>query len=129
MSFFPATGKTFVPMSGDPSVLRDAMTLATSWEKYVDEAHDSLTGSAKKAAQVAASLHTGWRPIAQHIQSWVNKSDELVVGLPEGHSQSDAANELEYGSEDAAPQPVLRKAALHDLDGLGRSSSRSLQWP
>lgn len=121
-------GKGLLAMSGEPAVLAAAISLATSWEDYVDEAHDSLINTADAAAQAAAEANTSWTRVAPHIKSWVEK-DSLVVGLPHGHSMSDEANDLEYGTDDAGPQPVLRKAALHDLDGMSRSTSRSLQWP
>lgn len=119
-------------VSGVPATVRHAHAFVANINDLVDQTYDAATNAVRTAAQERAAKDPEWSRYTQHIDAWVEPGehkDHIVVGLPAGHPESAKAFDLEYGSDETGPKPVLRGSLLHQVDAVGREASRHLVWP
>ena len=94
-----------------------SIEIAPGWldavQRYVDGLLSTSIAAAESAAKVfkdsvvdQARQSPDWEPLADHISMWSDDGD-LIIGVHDPMFTSQASV-LEYGTEEVAPQPVLR---------------------
>jgi len=110
-------------IGGELGILNLLEDFVENFALTVMDTADTAAMQASSALTSNASVHEDWSALKPYLSAYFD-GDSFVFGV---HPAAEgAAMELEYGSPQTPPKPVLRSTAINSSTSLGAYMSQSL---